>query len=264
MKTFKLDPEAPVAGSLGMVFAGLLLAVGLFAFAGSASAASITNVEYSNGDVTIQGNGGQQVSGKVRIEVGPGEVVEKTQFDAISDSLAPVCVAVGGDKGLEEGTHFVNIPGGVKFPPNTGTYDLDVTTHGIFGGLAADDCVGDQNGSQSFSGSIRTVGGSSSSVGSVSSFDQLLAQVASLTAQVGCWSQGNIWDGNMCKPKPAPVVTKPAFCSTYAVAAAGGTLSLQMWLVQNSFMTQAQMNTGPGTYGPRTTAAVGAAMAACL
>jgi hypothetical protein len=33
-------------------------------------------------------------------------------------------------------------------------------------------------------------------------------------------------------------------------------LALQNWLVKNSFLTQAQLNTGPGTYGPATTAAV--------
>lgn len=31
---------------------------------------------------------------------------------------------------------------------------------------------------------------------------------------------------------------------------------LQQWLVQNGYMTQAQVNTGPGIYGPQTTAAV--------
>lgn len=35
-------------------------------------------------------------------------------------------------------------------------------------------------------------------------------------------------------------------------------LALQKWLVKNGFMTQDQMNTGPGTYGPKTTAAVAA------
>lgn len=34
--------------------------------------------------------------------------------------------------------------------------------------------------------------------------------------------------------------------------------TLQQWLVENDFMTQAQMNTGPGIYGPRTKAAVAA------
>lgn len=32
--------------------------------------------------------------------------------------------------------------------------------------------------------------------------------------------------------------------------------ALQQWLVQNGYMTQAQMNTGPGIYGPQTKAAV--------
>ncbi len=34
--------------------------------------------------------------------------------------------------------------------------------------------------------------------------------------------------------------------------------TLQQWLVQNGFLTQDQMNTGPGIYGPKTTAAVAA------
>lgn len=33
---------------------------------------------------------------------------------------------------------------------------------------------------------------------------------------------------------------------------------LQQWLVENGYLTQAQMNTGPGIYGPKTTAAVSA------
>jgi hypothetical protein len=33
-------------------------------------------------------------------------------------------------------------------------------------------------------------------------------------------------------------------------------LALQNWLVKNGFLTQAQMNTGPGVYGPATTASV--------
>lgn len=36
------------------------------------------------------------------------------------------------------------------------------------------------------------------------------------------------------------------------------TKALQSWLVQNGFMSQAQMDTGPGVYGPQTTSAVAA------
>ena len=35
-------------------------------------------------------------------------------------------------------------------------------------------------------------------------------------------------------------------------------LELQNWLVTNGFLTQQQLNTGPGVYGPATTAAVNA------
>jgi len=36
----------------------------------------------------------------------------------------------------------------------------------------------------------------------------------------------------------------------------GDVLTLQNWLVKNGYMTQDQLNTGPGIYGPKTTAAV--------
>lgn len=214
------------------------------------SAASITNVEFSNGDVTVQGTAGQSVSGKVRVVVPANEEAEFVQFDVISDNLAPVCVSVNR---LQEGTHWVNIPGDVKFPPNTGTYSLQVTTHGIFGGMAADDCVGDQNGSQSFSNSVRTVG-STSSVGTGSSFiDQLMAQIATLQAQIA----------ELMKPKPS---TKPAYCADMTKHAVwqgqsgGAVTAYQMFLISNGFSIPA----GPtGFYGSQTAAASAAMAASC-
>jgi hypothetical protein len=208
----KLDPQKAL-----LAFAA---GVALLASAGIASAATISNVEYSNGDVTIQGNAGQSVSGKVRIVVGNNEEVEYVQFDVISDNLSPVCANVNR---LQEGTHFVNIPGDVKFPPNTGTYNLSVSSHGIFGGLAADDCVGDQNGSNSFNNSVRTVGGSTSS-GSVGTVDSLLAVIAGLQAQFACMTNGGNWNGitKACDAKPAPVAsTKCAAIAPFKFAPAG-------------------------------------------
>lgn len=216
--------------------------VAFLATAGLASAASITNVEYSNGDVTIQGNAGQSVNGKVRVVVPNNQEVEFVEFDVISDSLAPVCVDTGR---LQEGTHWISIPGDVKFPPNTGTYSLNVTTHGIFGGLAADDCEGDQNGSNSFGSSVRTVGGSASS-GQVGTVDSLMSLIASLQAQMGCMVSGGVWDGvaKACGAKPAPA----GKCAELATKAGGrsqgsqdpaGSLGvvgmLQSYLMTNGF-----------------------------
>lgn len=195
----------------------------------AASAASITNVEYSNGDVTVQGTAGQSVNGKVRVVVSAGEEVERVQFDVISDSLAPVCIDANR---LQEGTHFVQIPGDVKFPPNTGTYSLEVKTAGIFGGLAAIDCVSNVNGSASFGSSVRTVGGSTSYSGST---DSLMALIASLQAQIGCMVNGGVWDGvtKMCGAKPAPA--KPAFCATRVAYNGMNAWAAQAWLLANGF-----------------------------
>ena len=228
---------------------------------GGASAASVTNVEYNNGDVTVQGNAGQSVSGKVRVVVANNEEVEFVQFDVISDNLSPVCVNVNR---LQEGTHFVNIPGDVKFPPNTGTYSLSVTSHGIFGGLAADDCVGDQNGSQSFSNSVRTVGSSAPVVGAPSVLEQLQATIASLMAQISCMSAGNVWSGGQCGPKPAPA--KPAYCAQAAnhtvwQGQSGGAVSAyQMFLISNGFSIPAGAT---GYYGVQTQGAAMALAMAC-
>jgi hypothetical protein len=139
----------------------------VFGVAATASAASFTNVEFSNGDVTIQGTGGSTVTAKVRIVVPANEVVERIQWDVVSDNLAPVCVDVGGDKGLEEGTHFVDLQ--VKLPPNTGTYTLAVQGSGIFGAFRTVDCTANVVGSASFSGALKVVGGSSSTGGTGSS-----------------------------------------------------------------------------------------------
>ena len=173
-----------------------LVAGAFLLMAGSAAAANISNVEYSNGDVTIQGTGGSSVTGQVRIEVGNNEEVEMVQFDVVSDSLAAHCVDTGR---LQEGTHFVNIEG-VKFPPNTGTYSLNVTAHGIFGGMAANDCVGDQVDSTSFSSSVRTVG-SSNSVSGGSMIEQLQKQIADLLKMIA-------------DLKNPPASTKPAGCAS--------------------------------------------------
>ncbi len=225
--------------------AGITLA--LFAFAGVASAASITNIEFSNGDTTYQGKGGSTVNAEFRVVVPAGEVVEQFEIDVMGDSLAPRCEEVGGSKGLEEGTHFVKRS--IKLPPNTGEYDVNVRTAGNYGGTRSIDCDDNTNGSDSFSDAVRVASsGSSSNDDDDFGSDKpswLDAFLAAITALV------------------KPVDTKPAYCATYAGASAGGTYALQMWLVQNGFMSQEAMNTGPGIYGPKTTSANLAAAAKC-
>lgn len=203
-QTINMTKSISLVAVSSMAFIAFMVAMTM-----SASAASITNVEYSNGDVTIQGTAGQSVSGKVRVVVPVNEEVEFVQFDVISDSLAPHCESVGR---LQEGTHFVNITG-VKFPPNTGSYALEVKTAGIFGGLAAIDCVSNVTGTQSFGASVRTVG-SATSVSGGSMFDTMQNQITTLMAQIACMAAGSTWEANQCKAKPAPVT--PTKCAALA------------------------------------------------
>lgn len=138
------------------IIKGSLVAVALLGFAGVASAANFTNIEFENGDVEIQGKGGSTVEATFRIVVDDGEVVEMLQTDVMGDDLGPRCMTVGGSRGLEEGTHYVDRD--IKLPPNTGTYDVAVQGSGIFGGQRAIDCEDDVVGNNTFSDALRVVG----------------------------------------------------------------------------------------------------------
>ena len=222
----RLDPPA-VAASL------LVGAVLLFGGIGVANAASITNVEFGNGDVTIQGTGGSTVTAKLRIVVGAGEVVEKVQTDVLSDSLAPVCVEVGGEKGLEEGTHFVDVQ--VKLPPNTGTYTLEAKASGIYGAFKTVDCTSNIVATASFGGALKVVGSSSGSIGGSgdTTISALLALIEDLKKQIAELMKG-----------PA----KPAFCAGMPVYNGSNAWAVQAWL-----LGQSQFNGGfhaAGVYSP--------------
>ena len=140
--------------------AGFVAGASMLAVAAPAMAASFTNVEFQNGDVTVQGSGGSTVNATFRVVIGPGEVVEKIQTDVTSDGLAPVCTDVGGSLGLQEGTHNITLP--IKLPPNTGTYTLNVQGSGIFGGFATVDCTSNVVGSASFGSALKVVANGSS------------------------------------------------------------------------------------------------------
>lgn len=147
-----------------------------------AMAATFTNVSFSNGDVTIEGKGASTVNATFRVVVGANEVVERIQTDVLGDNLGPVCTAVGGELGLQQGTHEISLP--VKLPPNTGTYTLAVQGSGIYGAFKTVDCTNDIVGSNSFGSALRVVAegsagsvGSSGSVWGFGSFAELLAAI---------------------------------------------------------------------------------------
>lgn len=122
-------------------------------------AATFSNVQFDNGDVTISGTGGSTVNATFHIIVPANQVVENIQTDVLGDSLAPVCTSVGDNLGLQEGTHDITVP--VTLPPNTGTYTLSVQGAGIYGGIRSIDCSDNVVGTASFGSALRVVADSS-------------------------------------------------------------------------------------------------------
>lgn len=237
-KTYKM---ALAAGTLSMAFPLLALA------------ASFTNVEFQNGQTTVEGSGSSQVTAMFRVVVPVNEVVERIQTDVIGDGLAPVCTEVGGSMGLEQGTHNVSIQ--VKLPPNTGTYNLDVQGSGIFGAFKADDCVGDVVGSASFANALRVVASGSGSTGSTSALD-IAAIVKAVLLSMGIGSATTT----------PPVATVSEVCKAYAQANSGtqsnvysdANVRLQGFLLsQGASIPALKAGAAFGFYGNQTTAAVG-------
>lgn len=204
-----------------------------------------------------------------------GEDVESFSWRLVGSDLPKVCVNTVDATNPDGGT-FVRSFNIVLGNNPEGTWDVELKSFGDNGGGSSNLCESmDENDSSTFddritivdgiddnqdndndgngSGSGDNQGGSGNGSGSsVSEFDQLMKQIMILI-------------GLMTKPAPVPAPsTKPAHCATYAQASASGTFGLQTWLVQNGYMTQVAMNTGPGTYGPRTTAANNAASTVCL
>lgn len=120
---------------LGISLAAFVAIALALVFALPASAASISNPLFSNGQTSVDATGGATVSGTFTLTVGPGEVVEwlRTQSDP---SQPFVDTSVGGQLGYQEQV-YTSVPFSVKVPPNTGTYSPTVQGSGIFGGSRA-------------------------------------------------------------------------------------------------------------------------------
>lgn len=97
-----------------------------------ASAATISNPLFSNGDTTIDAQGGSTVSGTFALTVGQNEVCEivRTQADP---TQAPLDNSVGGSLGDQQG-YYPSVAFSVKVPPNTSTVYPTVQCAGIWGG----------------------------------------------------------------------------------------------------------------------------------
>lgn len=183
-----------------IVTAALLLAAPAFA-------ATFTNVQFDNNDVTISGQGGATVQATFHIVVPANQVVERIETDVTGDNLAPVCSEVGDSLGLQEGTHDITLP--VKLPPNTGTYTLNVKGAGIYGGFKSVDCNDNVVGTASFAGALRVTASSDTVIPTPGSGSSLPAWVAAIIAAL------------KPTPAPAPVPATNDFCARLASKTAG-------------------------------------------
>lgn len=214
-------------------------------FASSALAANFTNVAFDNGDVTISGQGGSSVNATLHLTVPANQVVEYIETDVIGDSLAPVCTQVGGDLGLQEGTHDVTVP--VTLPPNTGTYTLQVKGAGIYGGIRSVDCNDNVVGSAAFGNALRTVSNSDSTTttGSTGSMPSWLAALIALLHPA------------TPAPAPTPVPTTSAVCtefssdlSTVSMGSTGDNVAkLQAFLLSKDPNSIPLIRSGAAKYG---------------
>jgi hypothetical protein len=244
----------------------VLTGVALFAMPFAAFAATVPFVHFQNGDVTISGTGGQTVQATFQVNIPTNQVVEYIQTQVTSPVvLAPVCTAVGGELGLQEGTQNVTI--NVQLPPNTNTYDLSVKTAGIYGGIRSVDCNDNQNGSATFSNALRVVADASASTVNGNStapapapweaaINALAAQLANLANIVA--------HPPVAPTAPAPTIT--AVCQAYNAANSGtvanvynsSNVALQGFLLsQHMSIPALAAGASFGFYGNQTTSAVG-------
>ena len=239
-------------------------AIGLLALLPAAAfAATFTNVQFDNGDVTVSGTGGSTVNATFHVIVPANQVIENIQTDVIGDNLAPVCTTVGDNLGLQEGTHDITLP--VKLPPNTGTYTLSVQGSGIYGGIRSVDCNDTVVGTASFSGALRVVSDNSNSTssggstGTTSQWDALTATLQAIVASLGKLTAP--------APTPAPTTgtTVSAACTAYAQAVSGtvagvrndANVRLQGFLLsQGASIPALAAGASFGFFGPQTSAAV--------
>lgn len=234
-------------------FIGVLAGVALFAFAGVASAATISDARFSNNQTEIDATGGATVNGTFTLTVGPGEVVEWFRLLPAGNPFTEV--SVGGQMGYQEGVH-TKVPFSVKVPPNTGTYNVDAQGAGIYGGnraISGSDTV--VVGPTSI-GTVRVVASSNSS-GDLGAADE------------DFWDKLTAWlEKYLAAKEPA----KPAYCASivtgagfYMGSSGASVTAVQQALISAGFSIPAIQYSGAayGYWGAQSMAAYAQAVAKC-
>lgn len=226
---------------------GTMLLVAVPAFAAS----NISNIKFDNGQVQTSCTAGQVVNVTFRVIVPAGEVAELGQVDVIGDTLAPALpTSLGGELGLQEGAH--DVTASVTCPQNTGYYNVEYRTAGIFLGqraIAITDGVVSVN---SFGNALRVVDTNTGST--VGGSDNTPSWLAALMAAIA----------NLA-PKTPPTPTTSASCTAYAAANAGTMMNVKndanvrlqgFLLSQGASIPALAAGASFGFFGPQTQSAV--------
>lgn len=164
----------------------VLAAAAMLTLPFAASAATISTPLFSNGDTTIDAQGGSTVSGTFTLQVGANEVCEVIRTQAAPQAITDT--SVGGQLGYQEGT-YTNVPFSVKVSPNTGTYNATAQCAGIWGGNRAVDGADNVVVGPVSLGTIDVVANSSTGgTGSTGGFSSFADLVAALKVALGIGS----------------------------------------------------------------------------
>lgn len=224
--------------------------------AASFAATNLTFVTFpNNGGANATVEKGESMDVKVTYDLTNDTDNESLSWEIVGSGLPETCVNVG-DR-INTGTFTA------LFPISTvgateGTFDIRIRSYGVNGAGTDNNCGGTITNSQNFTNRV-TITEEANDNGSVANntgagvtgstatptnaalaslkaqVDALIAQLTGLTTVVATFTPDAV-----CAQMPAD------------------TASLQNFLVGQSLMTAAEVATGPGIYGPKTTRAVAA------
>lgn len=219
----------------------------------AASAATLSSTAIFDGQNQVYGTSGQSFQATFQVHVSAGEVLHAVRTKVAGQPT--VCTPVGP----WEGDQTVNVGVNIVLPPNSNASAYNLTgdffttdtlpqAQAMTGDLACSNAGPGAHSATLFNSNVVNVlpsSGSSTGTGSSASttgqFSDLWAQLNGLKALFASLTQTVI---DTVGPKP--------ICKNVPT----DTLSLQNFLRDNGgYLTQAQINTGPGVFGPRTTAA---------
>ncbi len=258
-------------------FLGVVTAL---AFALPMAASASTNIQNLtfDGAANVTGNTSDSVPARLSVNLTGDSDIESVGYDYTGDGLDRVCVNVKDQ--LQTGYRVFDLKDlngndGFTLPANTGNWDVVVTTFGIDGAGANQDCQGSPTDSMPFNdritvidgGDVNPTDGSGGNNGTGGSSEELTL-LQKLIAQASCVLGGNVWNGSSCTPHATttpPVPTTSSVCGQLAQALVGtqdnvynsANIALQGFLLfQKQSIPALAAGASFGYKGPQTNAAL--------